>query len=88
MRHEPSIYAAHVHPVVTRLTEIRLAWGLSLEYIANKIGCSYFTLIHMESGQKQPNFKTLIRWASALGYDLSLRPQQGLVNHRVSEIQN
>ena len=76
MRPERSIHAANVHPVVARLTELRLAWGLSVEQIAVRVGCSYFTIAQAETGQRQIGLKVLAKWASVLGYDLSLRPQQ------------
>lgn len=76
MKHDHSIISAvDVHPVIRRLTEIRLAWGLSAKYMGEKIGCSATTFNHMESGRRNPGFKVLVRWAATLGYQLSLRPK-------------
>ena len=76
MRYEPSICAVDLHPVVARLVELRLAWGLTIEQIAQRAGCSYRLLAYIEAGGRDPGFKLLVRWAEVLGYDLSLRPHQ------------
>lgn len=85
MIHERYIKAAEIHPVLARLTSVRLAWGLSTKEVAQRIGCSEFTLIHMEGGQKQPGFKIFTRWADVLGFDLNLWPKDELCTHRVPE---
>lgn len=87
MKHESQIAAVNVHPAVARLTAVRLAWELSTQDVAKRIGCSWFSLMHMESGQKQPSFKTLLRWAEVLGFEVSLWPKsiEDCV-HRVPEI--
>ena len=71
MRHSCPI-KVNVHPIVDELSKSRIAWGFSLEEIARRIGCSYTLLAHVESGQKQPSFKMLARWAEVFGYDVSL----------------
>jgi transcriptional regulator with XRE-family HTH domain len=75
MRHEPDITVSAAHPVVRRLTEIRIGWNLTTEYMAEKIGCSATTVNHMESGRRDPGFKVLMRWAESLGYDVALKPK-------------
>ena len=76
MRPELSIRAANVHPVVARLTEVRVAWGFTVKEISKRVGVSEYTLMHMAGGTKEPGFKVLNRWASVLGYDLNLWPKQ------------
>lgn len=80
MRH---IIPVDIHPVLERLAYVRLAWGLSTKDVADRIGCSTSTLLHMESGQKQPGFKIFVRWADVLGFDLSLWPKQDLCERAV-----
>jgi transcriptional regulator with XRE-family HTH domain len=75
MKHEPIITSADVHPVVRRLTEIRLAWGLPIQDVAKRIGCSRYTLGHIEAGERSPSFKVLARWAEVFDYDISLWPR-------------
>lgn len=81
MIHERHINAVHVHPIVERLTAVRMSWQLSLEYVAGRIPCRRDTLRKYETGIQQPSLKLLDRWADVLGYETSLRPTS--VNHRV-----
>lgn len=75
MRHEGKLQELDIEPVLKALVEARLAWGLSTKEVASRIGCRQNTFQHMESGRKTPGFKTFIRWARVLGYDVGLRVQ-------------
>lgn len=68
--HEPPI------PAVARLAEVRMAWGLSVQYVAEKLGCSPCHLRKCERGQNDPSGKLLVKWAEILGYEISLWPKQ------------
>lgn len=76
MKHYSRIVASNAHPIIVRLTETRLAWGLTVKDLASRIGCSDYTLMHMESGQELPSGKLLIRWADVLGFSLSIWPKE------------
>ncbi|QPF87003.1 helix-turn-helix transcriptional regulator [Bradyrhizobium genosp. L] len=75
MKHEQNITAAKIEPIIQRLTEIRLAWKLPLNDVANRCGADLNTFKRYESGQTFPSGKTLVRWATVLGYELSLWPK-------------
>jgi transcriptional regulator with XRE-family HTH domain len=75
MKQERNISAAKVHPVVARLTEIRLAWQFSQQEIADRIGCRLLTIQKIERGSLWPSFKLLARWADVLGYQISIWPK-------------
>lgn len=72
---------------VRRLTEERLALGLSLRDVVvaqtngltRSAGLSLATLSRYERGTTEPDFHHLEAWAGALGYDLvvELRPRPG-----------
>jgi transcriptional regulator with XRE-family HTH domain len=70
---ERSIKPSNAFPVIQKLTEIRLAWELKPEDLAQRIGCGRSTFMHWESGASDPSLKALTRWASILGYELSLK---------------
>jgi DNA-binding XRE family transcriptional regulator len=74
--HDRAIIAANVHPVIRRLTEVRLAWQMSTVAVARRIGCHHRTFLAMESGEKEPSFKTLKKWADVLGYEINLWPKK------------
>ena len=76
MKHEPAITKANVLPVIRRLTETRIAWGLSVDDIAERIGCAAGTLSKYEGGQNGPSLFMLICWAEVLGFELSLWPKR------------
>lgn len=75
MKHagKSELRALDTEPVLRALVEARLAWGLSSKEVAARIGCRRDTFLHFESGAKTPGFKTFIRWARVLGYDVGLR---------------
>lgn len=77
MKHEPDITRIDIHPVVERLTQVRLAWGLTVPEVSKRIGISWGALHRLENGKREPGFKVLTRWADALGYDLSIWPRDG-----------
>lgn len=58
-----------------RLTEARKAWKLSVVEVAERVGCEPATLRKYELGLTLPSVSMLLRWADALGYDLSLWPK-------------
>jgi transcriptional regulator with XRE-family HTH domain len=80
MKHERYIVAAplrkDVVPVIRRLEEVRLAWGLTLVDVADRIGTSPKYLRDWELGRKLPGAKKLMRWASVLGYEISIWPKE------------
>jgi chromosome partitioning protein len=66
--------SGQVSPVVRALIEYRKARSISLEdAVFSQAGLSRGTLERLESGQNQPNLDTLERYASAVGFTLSLR---------------
>jgi len=80
MRHEREFKYVNAHPVVQRLTEVRMAWGLSIEEVASRIGCGANTLRRYEIGHagNNPSFKLIARWAEVLGFELNLWPKKHL----------
>ncbi|MCS3690922.1 helix-turn-helix domain-containing protein [Bradyrhizobium elkanii] len=76
MRHERDIIPAHVDPIIRRLTEVRLAWNLSLNDVANRCGADLNTFKRYENGARYPSGKMLARWADVLGYELSIWPKR------------
>lgn len=78
MIHERYIKPVNVHPIVARLAEVRLAWGLTIEDVADRTGIKPITLRRYELGSTEysPSFKTIARWAEVLGYEISLWPKK------------
>lgn len=76
MRHERDITAAPSKDVFRRLTEVRLAWKLPLEDVAPRIGTTPANLRKWELGLSVPSTKSLMRWASVLGFDISIWPKE------------
>lgn len=76
MIHERYIKPVDVHPVVRRLAESRIAWGMSQRDIAKRIGCDQPKLANYELGKLLPSMKTLMRWADVMGFELSLWPKE------------
>lgn len=66
---------ASVEPIIRRLIETRRAWKLSISDIAERCGADWNTFVRYERGDKFPSAKTLVRWASVLGFELSLWPK-------------
>ena len=75
MKYERAIKAIHVHPVISRLTEARLAWGIDRADMAARIGCAVCCLQGWENGEHAPRIDALSKWADALGYNLNLWPK-------------
>jgi transcriptional regulator with XRE-family HTH domain len=80
MIHERYIKPVNASPVVRRLTEVRMAWGLSIEAVAERIGCQPATLRKYELGlpNYNPSFNVICRWADVLGFELSIWPKKHL----------
>lgn len=80
MRHERFIKPeSHPKLAVCRcLVEVRRAWSLSVDDVAERIGCKVQTLQKFESGARSPSLGTLIRWAAVLGYDIALSPKENV----------
>jgi ribosome-binding protein aMBF1 (putative translation factor) len=66
----------HVLPVIRRLVETRRAWNLSIVDVAGRCGGDHATFIRYERGDKLPSTKTLMKWASVLGFQISLWPKK------------
>lgn len=75
MRHEPNIQATNLDPIIRRLVEVRMAWKLSLNDVANRCGADLNTFRRYENGVTFPSGKMLARWADVLGYELSIWPK-------------
>ena len=55
------------------IREARLRAGLTLEHIAERIGCSWQTVHYLENPKRSnPTVKTLQRFADALGMELRI----------------
>jgi transcriptional regulator with XRE-family HTH domain len=76
MIHERYIKPISAAPVIVRLTEVRLAWGLSIREVAARIGCDEETLGKYERGKIFPKGRYLVKWAEVLGYELSIWPKK------------
>ena len=76
MKYERCIKQVNVHPVVKELTETRLAWDLSTDTVAERIGCSINHFRHLENGSNVPGFRVLNSWADTLGFEVTLRPKK------------
>lgn len=76
MKHEPDVAPAQIDPIIRRLVEVRLAWKLSLNDVANRCGGDLNTFKRYENGTRFPSGKTLARWADVLGYELSIWPKK------------
>ncbi len=59
--------------VIYALQEVRLAWGLSVQDIADRVGTSPRHLRDCEFGKHKPNTELLEAWADALGYEITLK---------------
>jgi len=54
------------------LTLKRIANDWTQAYLAGLIGCADHTVSTYETGRRTPSLPTLVRWASALGFELEL----------------
>lgn len=62
-------------PIVVELRMERQRQGLTLKQVASRMGWSvHGPLFKLESGMREPNLRTLRRWADALGRDVGLLP--------------
>lgn len=66
---------AEVSIVIATLIEIRRAWRVSLEVVAERAHVSGRNLSAIERGRRSPSLRTLEKWADALGYEIVLRPK-------------
>ncbi|MEH2539453.1 MULTISPECIES: helix-turn-helix domain-containing protein [unclassified Bradyrhizobium] len=65
--------------ILTSLRDIRKANNISQESLAVSIGMnSQSGISGLERGIRSPTLATLTIWAEALGYELVLRPKQGI----------
>lgn len=72
MRHEKTIQAINIPPVIKGLVEVRLAWGLSRTEVSKRSGIQIRKIRLYELGLCEPNLRFLRKWADALGYEITL----------------
>lgn len=65
-------------PVATQLRARRLAWGVSLAFIARAVGYGRSTVHAWETGDRHPSPTALRRWADALDCELLVIPRADL----------
>lgn len=65
------------HPVATALRAERKRRRITQAHIATTIGTVASAISMYENGHRWPVLDTLVRWADALGYDLTLTPKEG-----------
>ena len=63
------------HPIVQQLRRIRIDNKLSQLSLACDMGIGQNVLSFREMGRVSPQLDTLTEWASALGYELALKPK-------------
>jgi transcriptional regulator with XRE-family HTH domain len=63
------------HPIVKELRRIRIDNKLSQVDLACDLDIGQNVLSFREMGRVSPQLNTLSEWASALGYELTLRPK-------------
>lgn len=56
--------------IIARLRAERLAWGLSVQDLAEIMGYSTRTVFYWESSERSPDLGALIKWANTLGMDI------------------
>ena len=56
----------------TRLMNIRKSKGYTQKQISEMSGLSTFTISNIEHGDNSYNLRSLIRYASALGYEINI----------------
>lgn len=66
-----------VHPLITQLTNIRLARRLSQREVAEKAGMCTATIYLSERGRRSPRLDFLVRWAHALDVNVTGMPEGG-----------
>ncbi len=64
-----------VYPFVGHLTATRKLQHLSIEDLAPLVGCEPETMGKWERGKAKPSLAAVDCWASALGYELTVRPK-------------
>lgn len=64
------------HPAIAALRAERRRRGITQAAIADAMQTSVPALSSIETGRKCPNLHTLIRYADALGYDLTITPKE------------
>jgi len=60
-----------IHPVIAQLVRARVARGLSQGVLAERLDISQVTMSRWESGLRAATFADVVRWAAALGLELS-----------------
>jgi transcriptional regulator with XRE-family HTH domain len=67
------------HPIISALREVRLASRISQDAIGASLGKRSNEISAYENGhpgRQSPRICTLEAWASALGYEIVLRPKE------------
>lgn len=65
------------HPLVQFLHDRRRRRGLTREQVAARAGCSVRAIEYWEWGMRSPSVESLIEYAGALGYEVTLTAKGG-----------
>lgn len=66
-----------VHPTIEFLHDTRRRKGLTRTQVSARSGYSVRAIEYWEWGWRTPSLESLIGYAGALGYDLTLTPKEG-----------
>lgn len=62
--------------LVDQLLSMRTKAGLTQEQVAEKMHTQKSNVSRLETGNANPSWSTLLKYAHACGYELSLKPQK------------
>ncbi|RAU19921.1 transcriptional regulator [Nitrincola tibetensis] len=62
--------------LVDQLLSMRSKAGLTQEQVAEKMHTQKSNVSRLETGNTNPSWSTLLKYAHACGYELSLKPQK------------
>ena len=66
-------------PTINYLYERRRRLRWTQRYVSERIGTAQSHLCDLESGRVQPNYQTLVKWATALGVSVSWKTEVPLL---------
>lgn len=70
----PRLNDAKASPLPAQLRSIRIANGVSVSDLADRLGYDRFSIGRWERGEMVPSLLKFVDWAAALGYEVKLRP--------------
>lgn len=79
---------ANPHPLALQLKAARRARRMTLGELAEKTGYDRVTISRWERGDRSPVLSRFIDWATALGFDIRLRPGADCNTTAAAALQN